>query len=111
MIFEHDTLVTNVRYQNLALILLLLLLGACASNAGVWVKDHSAPLQVDQDKYVCLQESQQPYGYDNSAFGRGPYGWGGYGGYSGNRTNQELYSACMKAKGYHWEAETTLHDY
>jgi hypothetical protein len=32
-------------------------------------------------------------------------GMGGYNGYSGVQTNQELYSACMKARGYSWQPD------
>jgi hypothetical protein len=30
---------------------------------------------------------------------------GGYNGYSGMQTNQELYSVCMKARGYSWQPD------
>jgi len=86
--------------KSLSLLLTTLLL-ACAAPAGNWVRDNSLPLQVDQDKYACLQQAQQPYGYTTGGFGWGP-GWGGFNGYSGVETNPELYSACMKARGYTW---------
>lgn len=84
---------------------------ACATQSGTWVKSDAAPLQLNQDNYACLQESQQPYGYNQGGFGWrnswGP-GWGGYNGYSGIQTNQELYAACMKARGYHWQPDKIL---
>lgn len=65
-------------------------------------------LESDQDKYTCLKDSQQPYGYVDGNFGGGGWGWGWGGmsnGYSGVRTNHELYTACMKAKGYQWQPD------
>jgi hypothetical protein len=84
-------------------IFLIFLLAACVSQPGTWVKDSSSSLQVDQDKYTCLREAQQPYGYSDGSLGWGL--GGGYSGYLGVRTNQELLSACMKAKGYQWYLE------
>mgnify|MGYP006279079807 FL=1 len=80
-----------------------LFLVACATQSGVWVKPDVTTLQFNQDNYACLQESQQPFGYAQGGFGWA-YGWGG-GGYSGVQTNPELYSACMKARGYSWRAD------
>jgi hypothetical protein len=91
---------------NFAKILLLsplCLLGACATQPGIWVKDSSTTLQLDQDKYVCLQEAQQPFGYTDGGIG---WGYGGMGGYSGVQTNQELFTSCMKARGYQWHLKT-----
>lgn len=88
------------------LTLLSLLIVACATQSGQWVKPGVTTLQFNQDNYACLQESQQPYGYGQSGFAW-PYGWGpawgGYSGYAGVQTNPELYSACMKARAYQWE--------
>lgn len=92
-----------------------LLLGACAGPAGVWVKNGVSQLQVDQDNYACLQESQQTYGYSQGGYGwDGGFGggwgggWGGgVSGYTGQATNPQLYSACMKARGYNWYVEKT----
>lgn len=93
-----------MRLRNLYLSSLIMILTSCATQSGVWVKSDTAPLQFNQDNYACLQESQQPYGYAQVGYGWGP-GWGGYNGYSGVQTNQELYSACMKARGYSWQPD------
>ena len=94
----------NFRLNKLYSFLLPLTLFSCATQSGTWVKSDVAPLQFNQDNYACLQESQQPYGYSQGGLGWGP-GWGGYNGYSGVQTNQELYSACMKARGYSWQPD------
>ena len=84
------------------------LLVGCAVPSGDWVKDSAQPLQVDQDKYACLKEAQQPFSYLSGSPGWGS-GWGGgagggaASGYAGVQTNQELYRACMKARGYTWQ--------
>jgi hypothetical protein len=85
----------------LPLMAITMLVG-CAAPVGDWVKDSIQPLQVDQDKYACLQESQQPFSYLSGTPGWGP-GWGGASGYAGVQTNPELYRACMKARGYSWQ--------
>ena len=89
----------------MALIATTLLVG-CAAPSGDWIKDGVQPLQVDQDKYGCLKEAQQPFSYLSSSpgwgSGWGP-GWGAASGYAGVQTNQELYRACMKARGYTWQ--------
>lgn len=101
----------KVRLNKPSIALLPLSLFACATQSGIWVKSDMAPLQFNQDNYACLQESQQPYGYNQGAYGWGN-GWGprwvGYNGYSGVQTNQELYAACMKARGYQWQPDKTL---
>ena len=96
--------ISTILYLRASLIGLCFMLGACATQSGLWLKDNSSQLQVDQDKYVCLQQSQQPYGYSDGGFGWGP-GWGGFNSYSGVQTNQELYAACMKARGYRWQPD------
>jgi len=73
-------------------------LSACASN-GRWTKAGIPTLEQDQDQYACLKEAQQPFGYADG----GPGWWGApYNTYSGVQTNEKLYSACMKARGYQW---------
>ena len=97
-----------MRLRNLYLSSLIMILASCATQSGVWIKSGIAPLQFNQDNYACLQESQQPYGYAQGGYGWGNGwgpGWGGYNGYSGVQTNQELYSACMKARGYSWQPD------
>jgi hypothetical protein len=98
----------NMRLNKFPLLLIPATLFACATQSGLWVKSDVTPLQLNQDNYTCLQESQQPYGYSQGGYGWGNIwgpGWGGYGGYSGVQTNQELYSACMKARGYSWQSD------
>ena len=89
-----------MRYCKLYALTFVLFLAACASPSGVWVKSGTVPLEVDQDKYACLQQAQQPY-----SFGGGGFGWGGYSESSGVQTNSQLYAACMKARGYDWQAD------
>ena len=89
-------------------VLATLMLVACATPAGDWVKDNTQPLQVDQDKYACLKDAQQPFSYLSGSPGWGPGwapGWGAASGYAGVQTNQELYRACMKARGYSWQPQ------
>ena len=93
-----------MRLRNLYLSPLIMILASCATQSGLWVKSDVTPLQFHHDYYTCLQESQQPYGFNQGGFGWGP-GWGGYNGYSGVQTNPELYSACMKARGYSWQPD------
>jgi hypothetical protein len=93
-----------MRIFKYSLLLMPLILASCATQSGVWVRSDATPLQFNQDNYACLQESQQPYGFSQGGFGWGP-GWGGYNGYSGVQTNPELYSACMKARGYSWQPD------
>ena len=96
--------VSNNLYLRTLLASLFLMLVACASQSGLWLKDNSSQIEVDQDNYACLQQAQQPYGYSDGGFGWGP-GWGGFNAYSGVQTNQALYSACMKARGYRWQPD------
>ena len=95
----------------LAVLVTLMLVG-CATPAGDWVKDNTQSLQVDQDKYACLKDAQQPFSYLSGAPGWGQGwgpgwgpGWGATSGYAGVQTNQELYRACMKARGYSWQPQ------
>jgi hypothetical protein len=87
-----------MRCYKLGLMAFALVLGACASPAGTWMKNGATQLQVDQDSYTCLRQAQQPYGYS-----LGGYGWRGNGESFGVGTNQELYKACMRAQGYSWQ--------
>ena len=97
-----------MRIYKLTFVFVPLILFACATQSGTWIKSDTAPLQFNQDNYACLQESQQPFGWGQGGYGWGNAwgpGWGGYNGYSGMQTNQELYSACMKARGYSWRPD------
>ena len=97
-----------MRLYKSSMLLMPLFLAACATQSGIWFKSDVTPLQFNQDNYACLQESQQPFGFGPGVYGWGP-AWGGYGGYSGVQTNPELYSACMKARGYSWKTDKPLH--
>jgi hypothetical protein len=55
----------------------------------VWVKRGSTQQDFNQDKYACMQQSQQPY-YDRA---------GAYSS-SGVNTNMNLYNSCMEARGW-----------
>ena len=98
------SLLIKMRILKYSLLLMPMILAACATQSGLWVKGDVTPLQFNQDNYACLQESQQPFGFNQGGYGWGP-GWGGYNGYSGVQTNPELYSACMKARGYSWQPD------
>lgn len=87
-----------------SLLLMLFSLAGCATQSGTWIKTGITQLQFNQDNYACLQEAQQPFGYSQGSYGWGP-AWGGWNGYSGVQTNPELYSACMKARGYYWQPD------
>ena len=87
-----------MRCCRLGVFALVLVVGACATPAGTWIKNGATQLQLDQDSYTCLRQAQQLYGY-----GVGGYGWRGNGESFGVSTNKELYAACMKAQGYSWQ--------
>lgn len=82
-------------YRNLAVLCLLLSIAGCAAMRPpkLWVKRGATTEEFNEDKYACLQQSQQ--------FASGSYS-GIYGATSnsGMTTNITLYSACMNAKGY-----------
>ena len=67
------------------------LLSGCAQY--LWVKGGISQEQANQDRYACLQESQQRV---SSAY------VSEYGGSAQDSvtTNVELYNACMAARGY-----------
>ncbi|MDE2423911.1 MAG: hypothetical protein KGN31_06840 [Betaproteobacteria bacterium] len=76
----------------------LVLLSGC-SPQGVWVKD-TIPTQGEIDHYQCLKESQELQGWSNftSSF-PSPYLNGGNNVIT-TVENNDLYQACMKARGY-----------
>jgi hypothetical protein len=73
-------------------------LSACAQQK-TWLKPGAGPDDFNQDKYACMQQSQQPNSaaYVNS-----------YGGFSnsGIITNNNLFGACMNARGWALTAVT-----
>ena len=72
----------------------LLVLTACMS----WYKPGARPGEFEQDKYQCLQESQQIVGPAQV------YPWGGPA-VSPVQTNETLFGNCMYAKG--WSLQKT----
>ena len=77
-----------------------LMLTACANNNMVWYKPNATQEMLAQDRYVCLQQSQQPTA---SAY------YGNYAGLlqskqytadAGMVTNNKLFEACMAARGW-----------
>ena len=73
-------------------LLVLTLLSACAREK-VWLKPGAGQAEFSQEKYACLQQSQQPA---SSAY------VDRYGGSSRSNiiTNGGLYDACMNARGW-----------
>src|SRR5690348_11555147 len=69
-----------------------LALSACASQMA-WEKPGASQNEFAQDRYVCMQQSQQP---SSSAFVNA------YGGAasSGVITNGNLFNACMNSRGW-----------
>ena len=69
------------------------LVGCAGQPWALWLKPGAAPDEFGQDRYACLQGSQQP---NSSAY------IGQYGGASSSRmiTNGGLFDACMNSKGW-----------
>jgi hypothetical protein len=61
-----------------------------------WYKDSVSQQQADQDGYACLQEAQQRVSGAS---------YNAYGGVAQNQviTNQNLFNACMRARGYRYQ--------
>lgn len=90
----NKTLPFYTRLLLTGLVVLFGLLTIIASGPNmVWVKSGSTQMDFNQDKYACMQESQQPVsgGYYNRYGGSAS---------SGVRTNQNLFNACMEARGW-----------
>ena len=66
---------------------------ACGSKMS-WVKPGATPDEFSKDKYACMQEAQQTV---SKSF------VGIYGASSSNQVvlNQDLYNACMNARGWY----------
>lgn len=73
-----------------------LALCACAPQS-MWIKPGSAADDFSNDKYACMQQSQQP----NSSAYVGRYGGSAS---SGMITNGNLFGACMNAHGWYLTA-------
>jgi hypothetical protein len=78
--------------KRIALVSSLILLSACANQ--VWVKPGATQSEFAQQKYACMQQSQQQV---SSAYVNQ------YGGSSGSHvtTNKPLFNACMNAQGWY----------
>lgn len=77
-----------------AAIILPLALSACATQPqALWLKPGAATEEFGQDKYGCMQQSQQP---NSTAYANR------YGGVANSSviTNGSLYDACMSSKGW-----------
>jgi hypothetical protein len=79
--------------RKVVVLLALLMLSSCTTERR-WFKTGSTRQDFNQDRYRCMQESQQRV---SSAYVNQ------YGGSSnsGVRTNRNLFNACMEAQG--WE--------
>jgi hypothetical protein len=74
-------------------VILPIALAACATQPqALWLKPGAASDEFGQDRYACLQQSQQP---NSSAY------LNRYGGVANSNviTNGGLYDACMNSKG------------
>ena len=80
------------------------LTSGCASKQPekLWYSNfHNSAQQFAEDRYACLQESQQPRSGSYAGAARsGQYGSAAGGSYSGMAASGELFSACMEARGY-----------
>ena len=82
----------------------LLLLAGCAlspethTGLGTWVKPGGRPGAVERDSLECQQEARYP-SYDDPSLQRGVL-------QSVMRMDQDLYAACMRARGC-WQVDLT----
>lgn len=60
-----------------------------------WVKQGGTQAEFSQDRYSCMQNSQQRVG--GASFNQ-------FGGYAANQvvTNEDLFAACMNSRGWYW---------
>jgi len=79
--------------KGLVIIIASILLAACQTQ---WSKAGASQQDFAQDKYQCLQESQQA---SSSAYINPYYGAAK----GGSVTNRNLYNSCMEARGYRRE--------
>lgn len=88
------TLSVNIIYsmKKTALLFSCAILSACSTQK-YWVKPGASDNDFAKDRYSCLQESQQRVGASS---------FNAYGGGSVSKvvTNDQLFSACMSAKGW-----------
>ena len=78
-------------YRAIVYFLAAFALQGCAKKA--WVSDDGKTDRFPQDRYACMQESQQPVSQAQV---------NQYGGYSQGKiiTNDAVFAACMNAKGW-----------
>ena len=80
-----------------------LLLSSCAQQNLVWVKPGASNNQFPQDRYDCLQRSQQAYSSSHSSNTGGvvsPNAISTSSSSAGMTTNEQLFNACMNSKGW-----------
>lgn len=89
---------THQIIKNFCALISFLFIASCApvGPAMVWYKSTGGPKEFEQDKYSCLQQSQQQFGAAQI---------NAYGGGSVNRmiTNDDLLGSCLRAKGWNWQ--------
>ena len=92
--------------KKLILSIAVLFMSGCANNNFAWYKADGTQEMFSQDRYACLQQTQQP---TSTAY------YGNYGGLlqskqytasSGMATNSPLYTACMNSRGWTWRDQT-----
>jgi hypothetical protein len=85
--------------------ILSLCLASCAQQPqALWLKPGAAPDDFNQERYACLQQSQQP----NSTAYLNRYGGAAN---SSIITNDGLYTACMSSRGWALTPLTDLKAY
>ena len=87
--------------QSLIVIVIVLGLGlvsGCATEGmdPVWYKPYASQQDFSIDRYDCLQQAQQLVATDNVGTSGGAF-----------ITNQELFDACMNAKGWYFQVRPT----
>ena len=96
-----------MRKFSLHSLLLILLSGCAAPISYTWVKPGGTTQEFKSVNYECLQASQQREAYSNLSYNSL---LGGYQGGSGNtvNTNNQLFNACMNAKGWALQAQRSV---
>ena len=86
----------------------LSLLVGCAGTHSVWVKPGAKDNDFNKEKYACMQSAQQPYassiGYNSGGI-VSPSAITTASSSAGIATNEQLFNACMNAKG--WTLQVT----
>ncbi len=91
------------RYSALGVMLGALVMGGCAQRSYVWLKPGAKDNEFSVAKYDCLQKAQQPYS-STAAYNSGgivsPTSYSTNNSSAGIATNEQLFNACMNAKGW-----------